>query len=119
MFHPVLNNRGTVTGSADTPQPNPNATNFNPCIGPDPYLSTGLKWENGSLTSLKPLPGGFNITCDAQKQNSSLSGLLHQVIFMMQSAKHRRLHNTVASRQLVSVVAGRNALLVWLRNSRT
>jgi hypothetical protein len=33
----------------------------------------------------------------------------------MQAAKHRRLHNTVTSGQLVSVVAGRNTVLVGFR----
>ena len=57
--------------------------------------------------------------CVPQKQKLSLSGLLHQAILMMQAAKHRRLHNTVTGGQLVSVVAGRNIVLVGLRNSRT
>ena len=50
-------------------------------------------------------------TCGPQKQKSSLSRLLHQAILMMQAGKHRRLHDVV-TRQLVSVVASRNTILV-------
>ena len=57
--------------------------------------------------------------CRPQKQNSSLSDLLHQAVLMMQAAKHRHLHNAVTGGQLVSVIAGRNAVLAGLRNSRT
>lgn len=71
---PVLNDRGTVTGSADTSQPNPNFTNFNPRIGSDPYLSTGFKWQNGRLTSLKPLSGGFNTTTGSINAYGAISG---------------------------------------------
>jgi probable HAF family extracellular repeat protein len=71
---PVLNNRGTVTGSADTSKPNPNFTNFNPCIPPDPFLSLLFKWQNGSLTSLKPLPGGFNTTNGSINTHDAISG---------------------------------------------
>src|ERR1700683_2492818 len=39
-------------------------------------------------------------TCRPQKQNSSLSGLLHQATLMMQAAKHRGLHNTVTGGSL-------------------
>jgi hypothetical protein len=59
------------------------------------------------------------LCCRPQKQKSSLSRLLHQVILMMQAAKHRGPHNVVTRGQLVSVVAGRNTILVGLRNSRT
>ena len=52
-----------------------------------------------------------------KNKKSSLSDLLHQAILMMQAAKQRRLHNTVTGGQLVSVVAGRNTVLVGLRNS--
>jgi hypothetical protein len=57
--------------------------------------------------------------CRRQKQKSSLSDLLRQPIFIMQAAKHGRLHNAVTGGQLVSVIAGRNAVLAGLRNSRT
>ena len=67
--------------------------------------------------------GARGVVCpglgEGQKQKSSLSRLLHQVILMMQAAKHRGLHNVVTRGQLVSVVAGRNTILVGLRNSRT
>jgi probable HAF family extracellular repeat protein len=50
----VLNNRGVVTGSADTSIPDPNAPN---CISPDCFISHAFKWQNGSLTDLGALPG--------------------------------------------------------------
>jgi hypothetical protein len=56
--------------------------------------------------------------CRPQKENSSLGGLLHQAIFMMQAAKHRRLHNTVTGGQFMSVAALRNAVLGGFRYSR-
>jgi probable HAF family extracellular repeat protein len=50
----VLNNRGVVTGSADTPIPDPNAQN---CLSPDCFISHAFKWQNGLLTDLGALPG--------------------------------------------------------------
>jgi len=50
----VLNNRGTVTGSADTSTPDPNAPN---CLSPDCFISHAFKWQNGSLSDSGALPG--------------------------------------------------------------
>jgi probable HAF family extracellular repeat protein len=50
----VLNNRGVVTGSADTPIPDPNAPN---CLNYDCFISHAFKWQKGSLTDLGALPG--------------------------------------------------------------
>jgi probable HAF family extracellular repeat protein len=50
----VLNNRGVVTGSADTSIPDPNAPN---CLSPDCFISHAFKWQRGSLTDLGALPG--------------------------------------------------------------
>src|SRR5215471_11894846 len=47
-----------------------------------------------------------------KKKEATLSGLLHQAIFMMQAAKHRCLHNAVTGWHLVPVVACRNLALV-------
>jgi hypothetical protein len=49
-------------------------------------------------------------SCRPQKQKSSLCGLLHQAIVMMQAAKHRRLDDVVTRGQLVSVAG----TLSWL-----
>lgn len=53
----VVNNRGVVVGGADTPAPNPNASN--PCIfcNSDPLLSHAFQWQRGLLTDLGALPG--------------------------------------------------------------
>lgn len=54
----VLNNRGVVTGSADTSIPDPNAPN---CIyNPDCFITHAFKWQNGSLVDLSALPGVNN-----------------------------------------------------------
>jgi probable HAF family extracellular repeat protein len=50
----VLNNRGVVTGSADTSIPDPNAPS---CLSPDCFISHAFKWQRGSLTDLGALPG--------------------------------------------------------------
>jgi hypothetical protein len=67
--------------------------------------------DNGSRQLARPLW--------SSKIKSSLSGLVHQAILMMQAAKDRCLHNTETGGQLVSVVVGRNTVLIWFRNSRT
>jgi probable HAF family extracellular repeat protein len=50
----ILNNRGIVTGSADTSIPDPNAPH---CLSPDCFISHAFKWQMGSLTDLGGLPG--------------------------------------------------------------
>ena len=69
---------------------------------------------NGQTIAMSSSQDGHRVyvPCGPQKWSSSLSGLLHQAILMMQAAKHRRLHNTVTGGQLVSVAAGRNPVLV-------
>jgi hypothetical protein len=54
-----------------------------------------------------------------KKEKRSSSGLLHQEIFMMQAAKHGPLRHAVAGWKLVSVAAGRDALLGAFREART
>jgi probable HAF family extracellular repeat protein len=53
-----LNNRGMVTGSADTAEANPDYGNDNPTFFPDPYIEHTFGWRNGVLTDLGSLPGG-------------------------------------------------------------
>ena len=61
---PVLNNQGTIVGGAETSPPNPNF-NASPqesllCGSTDSLINPAVKWENGSITNLGALPGGFN-----------------------------------------------------------
>jgi probable HAF family extracellular repeat protein len=61
---PVLNNQGTVVGGAETSVPNPNV-NVSPtetflCGSTDPFVNPAFKWQNGVLTNLGTLPGGYN-----------------------------------------------------------
>jgi probable HAF family extracellular repeat protein len=57
---PVLNNRGTVVGGADSSAPNPSSANPNPLIGNEIFVNTAFKWQDGVLTNLGTLPGGYN-----------------------------------------------------------
>ncbi len=50
----ILNNRGAVTGTADTSVPDPNAPN---CLQYDCFISHTFIWQKGSLTDLGALPG--------------------------------------------------------------
>ena len=50
----VLNNRGMVTGSADTSVADTNTPN---CLNPDCFISHAFKWQKGSLSDLGALPG--------------------------------------------------------------
>jgi hypothetical protein len=50
----ILNNRGIVTGSAETPIPDPYAPN---CSNPDCLVSHAFRWHNGTITDLGALPG--------------------------------------------------------------
>jgi probable HAF family extracellular repeat protein len=52
-----LNNRGVVSGSADTPTLDPNAPN---CGNPDCFISHTFRWQDGVLTDLGALPGVNN-----------------------------------------------------------
>jgi probable HAF family extracellular repeat protein len=71
---PVLNKRGTVVGGADSPSPNPNFANFNPLIGPDPNVDTGFTWQNGVLTNLGTLPGGYNSFANSINASGAIVG---------------------------------------------
>jgi probable HAF family extracellular repeat protein len=50
----IINNRGTVAGSADTSTPDPHAPN---CFNLDCFLSHTFRWQDGGLTDLGALPG--------------------------------------------------------------
>jgi probable HAF family extracellular repeat protein len=52
-----LNNRGMMSGSADTPTHDPNAPN---CGNPDCFVSHTFRWQDGVLTDLGALPGVNN-----------------------------------------------------------
>jgi probable HAF family extracellular repeat protein len=70
----VLNNRGIVTGSADTSVPDPNAPK---CLNPDCFISHAFKWQRGLLTDLGALPGvnsSFGSWISANGQVAGLSG---------------------------------------------
>ena len=58
------------------------------------------------------------MTCGQQKEASSLPGLLHQAVFLMQAAEQRPFHNAVTGWHLVPMVADRNALLEGFRQAR-
>ena len=52
----ILSNQGSLTGSADTPVPDPNSPN---CFGftADCFITHAFRWEDGSLKDLGTLPG--------------------------------------------------------------
>ena len=53
--------RGVVVGSADTPAANPNPGCFNGSLGvPDCNVNQAFQWQDGTLTDLGTLPGGYN-----------------------------------------------------------
>jgi hypothetical protein len=82
---------------------------------------TALLWclrHHGALRRRRSFPC-LVVGLPPQRRKPSLSSLLHQEILMMQAAKHGRLHNAQAAWQLVSVTAGRNALVDGFREART
>lgn len=50
-----VNNRGTLSGWADTPVPDPYSPN---CFNPDCFVSHAFQWRDGVTTDLGALPGG-------------------------------------------------------------
>lgn len=71
---PVLNRGAVVVGGADSTASNPNYTIFNPLIGPDPYVDTGFRWQDGVLTNLGTLPGGFNSFAVSINVSNAIAG---------------------------------------------
>jgi len=51
----VLNNRGMLTGRADTSTPDPNFPNS--CVFCGPFIDHAFQWKDGTLTDLGALPG--------------------------------------------------------------
>jgi probable HAF family extracellular repeat protein len=70
----VLNNRGTVVGAADTSIPNPNYPNVCLICPLDPYILHAFQWQDGSLTDLGALPGGYNSFTNSISPNGSVVG---------------------------------------------
>ena len=72
---PVLNNRGTVVSAADTSLPNPNYPNIClVCPLGDPYILHAFQWQDGSLTDLGALPGGYNSFANSISPNGLVVG---------------------------------------------
>jgi probable HAF family extracellular repeat protein len=56
----ILNDRGVITGVADTSVSDPNYPYTNPffaLLGSDPYIQHAFKWQSGGLEDLGALPG--------------------------------------------------------------
>ena len=71
-YVPVLNDRGTITGWADTPTPDP----FSPlCFDDDCYVAHAFQWENGVLTDLGALPGGSSSSANWISPNGLIAGV--------------------------------------------
>jgi probable HAF family extracellular repeat protein len=70
----VLNNRGTVVGSAETslPDPDPN------CVGRQPFgdcfVTRAFQWRDGVLTDLGTLPGGQGSGANWISDNGLIAG---------------------------------------------
>jgi probable HAF family extracellular repeat protein len=71
---PVLNNRGTIVSAADTSIPNPNYPNVCLICPFDPYILHAFQWQDGSLTDLGALPGGYNSFANSISSNGFVVG---------------------------------------------
>ena len=67
----ILNNAGTVIGYGDTALPDPY---FPDCFDPDCYLGHAFRWQNGVLTDLGSLPGGYNSAISAINARGWIAG---------------------------------------------
>jgi len=79
---PLINNRGEITGAADTAQADPNAPN---CYNPDCFVTHTYSWRRGVLTDLGVLPGGFGsegnyINDKGQIAGQSLNGQIDPLL---------------------------------------
>jgi probable HAF family extracellular repeat protein len=70
-FAPILNNRGMVTGWADTSTPDP-YPNF--CFNPDCFVSHAFRWDHGQLRDLGALPTGASSASTWISANGLVSG---------------------------------------------
>jgi probable HAF family extracellular repeat protein len=67
--------RGAVVGSADTPAANPNPGCFNGPLGvPDCNVNQAFQWQDGTLTDLGTLPGGYNSYSQAINARGTVVG---------------------------------------------
>jgi probable HAF family extracellular repeat protein len=71
-FAQILNNRGTLTGSADTSTPDP-FPSF--CFNDDCFVSHTFEWKNGVKTDLGALPGGASSASNWISANGLIAGL--------------------------------------------
>lgn len=69
-YNPVLNNRGTVAGLADTSAPDP----FPAFCFFDCFVSHAFQWENGVTTDLGALPGGASSASAWISANGLIAG---------------------------------------------
>ena len=69
----ILNNRGTLTGSADTPVPDPFSPN---CYAATCFVTHAFRWEDGVLTDLGALPGVNASQGTAINERGWIAGLL-------------------------------------------
>jgi len=67
----LLNDAGTVVGTANTPTPDPNAPN---CINTDCFLNHAFRWQHGVLTDLGTLPGGLFSNANAINARGWIAG---------------------------------------------
>jgi probable HAF family extracellular repeat protein len=69
-----LNDHGTVSGQADTPDTNPYYGNDNPTFFPDPYIEHAFQWKNGVLTDLGSLRGGGTSSPNCINKRGDVAG---------------------------------------------
>jgi probable HAF family extracellular repeat protein len=77
----ILTNEGAVTGVADTAVPDPYAPN---CFAPECFVQHAFQWQDGKMTDLGALPGGFSsytngINSEGQVVGQSQNGLIDSV----------------------------------------
>ena len=83
----------------------------------NPHRSGATLLRELALSAGQDAPA-LSASCGPQKQQSPLSCLLHQAVFVMQSAQHRRPYDAMTGRQFVSVTAVRNVGRGRFRKSR-